>query len=288
MGRHRRRITSLEGIEDKINLKFGDIRDENFVTSVIKNSNYIFNLAAQVSYLDSINKPLLDLEINCRGTLNVLEGVRKFNPEAKVLFSSSRLVYGRLTTSPISEDYQTDPLSIYGIHKLMAEKYHSFYHKYHNLNTVIARIPNPYGPRQNVTDMKSGAIVGWVVNELLLGKEVKIFGEGFQKRSYVYIDDLLESLLLLIINKKALKGEVFNVGSQEIVNFKEMVETAYQVVKSGTFKNVPWPKNFEKNETGDYVPDLNKLKQFTGFTATTSLKEGIENLVLYLRSEEKH
>ena len=281
-------IFNIKGIEDDVEIITGDIRDDSLVNDIVKDKDYIFNLAAQVSYIDSINKPLLDLEINCQGQLNVLEAVKKSNPKASILFSSSRLVYGKTRSDRVSENHPTDPLSIYGAHKLVAEKYYTIYHKVHGLNTVVARIPNPYGPRQYVKDVKSGAIVGWIMKELMDGKEVKIFGKGLQKRNYIYIDDLIESFLLLITNKKATQGEIFNVGTKEVKNFREMVETAHGVVKSGSYKHVPWPRNFEKNETGDYVPDLTKIERYTGFDAKVSLQEGVKKMVDFYKENKRY
>lgn len=277
--RNIKKINNLHNIQDQIDLLNGDIKDQDFVNSAVQGFDYIFNLAAQVSYLDSIKYPRLDLETNCLGHLNVLEAMKNYNPSAKVLFTSSRLVYGKIKHNPVAENHPTDPLSIYGAHKLVAEKYYTIYHQIHNLNTVVVRIPNPYGPRQWIKDMHSGAIVGWIMYELMNGREVKIFGDGNQKRSYLYIDDLIEALLLLISNPKAVKGEIFNVGTSEIYSFQEMVKTIYSIIQKGSYKNVPWPKDFEKNETGDYIPNLKKIKKYTGFTAKISLTEGVQKMV---------
>ena len=284
----RKRKFNLKGIEDRVKIVSADVRDSSTVDEIVKSQDYIFNFAAQVSYIDSIKNPLLDLEINCLGHLNVLEAIKNNNPKANVLFSSSRLVYGKIKSDLVSEDHPTDPLSIYGAHKLVAEKYYTLYHKVHGLNTTIVRIPNPYGPRQQVKDMRSGAIVGWIMKELMDGKEVRIFGDGSQKRNYIYVDDLTEAFLSLITNKKAVQGEIFNVGTKEVKTFKEMVETVYAVVKNGSFKHVPWPKDFEKNETGDYVSDLSKIEKFTGFKANTSLKQGVAKMVKYYKTNKNN
>lgn len=284
LSRSNRNIENLKGIENKVTCVFGDFNDEKLIGRIIKNQDYIFNFAAQVSYLKSIEFPIEDLEANCRGHLILLEALRKIESKAHVLFSSSRLVYGKITAQKVSEEHITDPLSIYGAHKLVAEKYYSLYHKLHNLNTVIVRIPNPYGPRQSTADPQNGAIVGWILNEMMQGRKVKIFGDGLQKRSYIYIDDLVSAMLQLVANKEAIKGEVFNIGTDEVLTFKEMVQTIHEVVKKGSYKNVPWPKDYEKNETGDYIPDLSKLKKYTSFQAEIPLRLGITKMLEYMEN----
>ncbi|PIY97312.1 MAG: hypothetical protein COY66_00240 [Candidatus Kerfeldbacteria bacterium CG_4_10_14_0_8_um_filter_42_10] len=284
----KKKIHNLKGIEKKVKIIIGNITNFSSVGRIMKGKDYIFNCAAQVSYLDSIRNPVLDLETNCHGQLNILEAVRKNCPKAKILFTSSRLVYGKVTTPIVSENHPTNPVSIYAAHKLVAEKYHVLYHKIHGLNTVIARIPNPYGPRQQINNMKSGAIVGWIMKELMDGEQVKIFGSGKQKRNYLFIDDLVNILLLLITDKNANRGEIFNVGTTETNTFNEMVKKVFKAVRRGSYAHIPWPKDFEKNETGDYVPDLKKVRSFTGYRVYTPLAEGVKKMIEFYKNNKKY
>jgi nucleoside-diphosphate-sugar epimerase len=120
---------NLHGILDAIQFIEGDIRDLDLMRRVVPGYDYIFNLAGQVSYVDSNIEPLLDLDINCKGHLQVLEACRLENPRARLLFASSRFVYGRIEYIPVDEGHPFNCLSIYGIHKLAGEKYYRFYHE---------------------------------------------------------------------------------------------------------------------------------------------------------------
>lgn len=277
---------NLEGIRDKIEFTRGDIRDEKLVAKVVKGKDIIYNFAAQVSYIDSKEQPFLDLDINGKGHLVVLEEVRQHAPTAKVLFSSSRLVYGKIQKNPVFESHPTEPLSLYGIHKLLGEKYYQYYSNTFGIHTVSVRIPNPYGPRQQMKHSKY-SIVGWFMRRAMEGQTIEIFGDGKQERDYLYIDDIVDAFVLL--TEKGEAGEVYNIGTHERVRFVDMVDAILAEVGCGDKKNVPWPKNYEKNETGNYIADTSKIEALTGWKPRVSLREGIRHMAQYYkRNKERY
>lgn len=276
---------NVSEIREKIEFVKGDIRDKALVDKLVQGKNLIFNFAAQVSYLDSKDQPFLDLDINGKGHLNILEAMREHNPKAKILFSSSRLAYGKILTTPVKENHPTNPLSIYGIHKLLGEKYYQYYADTFGLNTVSVRIPNPYGPRQQMKHSKY-SIVGWFVRQALEGQEIQIFGDGSQERDYMYVDDIVEAFLQL--SEKGQAGEIYNIGTHERVKFVDMVDAVLEAVGSGSKKHVPWPENYEKNETGNYIADTSKIEALTGWEAKVSLKDGIRQMVEYYKKYKEH
>jgi UDP-glucose 4-epimerase len=278
-------LFNLEPIKDKVTFIQGDIRDRELMFKLVKDQDYIFDLAAQVSYLDSKDIPFVDLDINCRGHLNVLEAVRQVSPQARVLFASSRLVYGKILTVPVTEDHPTNPLSIYGIHKLTAEKYYRYYHDTFGLDTISVRIPNPYGPRQQMKHNKY-SIVGWFLRQALEDKTITIFGDGEQERDYLYIDDIVDAFLALAAKGQA--GEAYNLGTRERVTFVRMVDEILTVAGTGRKNHIPWPTNYEKNETGNYVADTGKIEAATGWEAKVGLREGIRKMVDYYRRHQGH
>lgn len=276
---------NLHEVKDKVKFVKGDIRDAELVKKLVENKDVIFNLAAQVSYIDSKDKPFLDLDINGNGHLTVLEAVRKKASKAKVVFSSSRLVYGKILTLPVSEDHATNPLSIYGIHKLLAEKYYRYYSDTFGLKTISIRIPNPYGPRQQMKHSKY-SIPGWFMRQAMEGKVIFVFGDGKQERDYLYIDDIVEAFLMLAV--KGESGEVYNVGADERVTFIDMVDAVLREVGKGKKEHVSWPKNYEKNETGNYVADTTKIGELTGWRPRIGLEEGIKRMAEYYKKHKKH
>lgn len=277
---------NVADIKDKIKVVIGDIRDEKLVEDLVKGKNFIFNLAAQVSYIDSLTEPFLDLDINCLGHLRILEAARKFAPNVKIVFSSSRLAYGKILTTPVNESHPTNPLSIYGVHKLTAEKYYRIYYDTFGVRSAVIRIPNPYGPRQQMKHSKY-SIIGWFVRQAIDGKEIQIFGDGKQERDYLYVDDIVSAFLKVAASSQT-DGEVYNIGTHERVHFVDMVDAVLEITGTGKKVHIPWPENYEKNETGNYIADTSKIKRTVAWEATVPLKEGIRKTVEYFKANKEH
>lgn len=278
-------LFNLEDIKDKITFVEGDIRDKDLVERLVKGRDIVFNLAAQVSYIDSKDQPFLDLDINCRGHLNVLEAVRAAAPKCRILFSSSRMVYGKILATPVTEEHPTNPLSIYGIHKLTAEKYYQYYHRNFGIDSVVVRIPNPYGPRQQMKHNKY-SIPGWFMRQAMEGRTINIFGDGSQERDYLYIDDVVSAFLKLA--EKGRGGEVYNIGTKERATLAGMIDVILAEISTGAKKYVPWPENYEKNETGSYIADTSKIEKDTSWSAKVSLKDGIHMMAEYYKKNKKY
>jgi len=276
---------NLAGIQDKVELVNGDIRDEKLMNKLVKKKDYIFHLAGQVSYLDSGEQPFTDLEFNGRANLILLEAIKKHAPKARVLFSSSRLVYGKILTLPVKEDHPTDPLSMYGIHKLLGEKYYRYYAANFDINSTSVRIPNPYGPRQQMKHAKY-SIVGWFLRLAMEDKDLTVYGDGTQERDYIYIDDIVDGLIR--INVQGKPGEVYNVGSKERIRFVDMVDTIIDVVGSGKKVHVPWPKEYEANETGDYIADTAKVEKQVKWHPSVRFADGIKEMAEYYKANKQH
>lgn len=275
---------NVADIKDHIEVVIGDIRDEALMATLVKGKDIIYNLAAQVSYIDSQNEPFLDLDINGKGHLTVLEAVRAHAPQASVVFSSSRLVYGHILTTPVGENHPTEPLSLYGIHKLLGEKYYQYYAKTFGIRTVSIRIPNPYGPRQQMKHNRY-SIVGWFVRQAMENKTITIFGDGGQERDYLYIDDITSAFLQLSAQGES--GHVYNIGTHERIRFVDMVDAVVAEVGHGHKEHVPWPKDYEKNETGNYIADTTKIQQATGWQPRVDLKTGVKQMVEYYRQHHQ-
>lgn len=272
---------NLEPAQGEVEFVQGDIRDEATVNRLVAGKDFIFDLAAQVSYIDSRDLPILDEDINARGHLVVLEAMRHHAPDATLVFASSRLVYGQILTNPVAEDHPTEPLSLYGIHKLTGEKYCRYYSRTFGLKASVVRIPNPYGPRQQMKHAKY-SIVGWFMRQAMEGKPIRVFGDGSQLRDYIYIDDITSALLGVGLRGKP--GEVYNIGTSEKTRFIDMIDAIISAVGSGSRELVPWPKNYEKNETGDYFADTSRISADVGWAATVPLAEGIGRMLEYYRA----
>jgi nucleoside-diphosphate-sugar epimerase len=276
---------NLESIKHEIEFIEGDIRDAAVMNEAARDVDCVFDLAAQVSYVHSNRDPLLDLDINCRGHLIVLEACRQFAPKAKVVFSSSRFVYGTTQYNPVDEDHPTNCTSIYGIHKLTVEKYCNFYHAAFNLDTSCVRIANPYGPRQQMKHNAYG-IVNWFIRLAMEGKPLTIYGDGKQARDYVFADDVALGLIAVALSPQT-NGRVFNLGSGVGTPFREMVKKIADCIPQTEIREVPWPPDRYFVETGDYVTDLSNVKAATAWCPRVNLDDGIQRTIAFYR-ENRH
>jgi len=278
---------NLEEIRDAITFVREDIRNEAALREIVKGKDVVFNLAAQVSYVRSNKDPLLDLDINCRGIINVLEACKESAPAAKILFSSSRFVYGAIEHNPVDEKHPFNCLSVYGIHKLTGEKYHKFYHDAYGLDTVSLRIANPYGPRQQMKHSEWG-IVNWFIRLAMDSKPLTVYGTGSQKRDYVFVEDIARAFLAAASSPKT-KGEVYNVGAGVGTAFMEMAHAIASMIPGTVVQQIEWPADRYFVETGDYISDIRKVqKDVAGWSPEVPFLEGVRRTVEYYNRHRKH
>jgi len=273
-------------VADRIEVVVDDVRNLTILGRLIEKADTMFHLAAQVSYIDSLAMPYEDLDLNAKATLGMLECCRTLNPRLRILFSSSRMTYGRVEGELISETCATNPLSLYGIHKLTAEKYLLMYFKDFGIPTTILRLTNPYGPRQQIKHSKY-SLVGWFVRQAMAGNVIKIFGDGGQLRDYVFVDDVVSAMLRCAETPSAV-GEVINVGSGHSTRFRDMVASVIRCVNRGKMEFVPWPEDYERVETGDISVDVSKLKSLTCWQPRYTLDEGVQTTFEYYSKHAHH
>jgi UDP-glucose 4-epimerase len=276
---------NLNGIMDKIVFVKGDIRNLDRVKRWVDGADYVFSLAAQVSYVDSNHDPLLDLDINCRGHINLLLALSQMNRRAKVVFTSSRFVYGSIEYNPVDERHDFNCLSIYGIHKLAGEKYYRFYHDAHGLDTVSVRITNPYGPRQQMKHSKYG-IVNWFIRLALEGKPLTVFGEGQQKRDYIFVEDVAEGIMSVALSPGT-AGQVYNLGTGVGTPFIDMVHLVAESIPGTEVQYLPWPQDRYFVETGDFIADISKITAATDWAPRIGLQEGVGRTISYYQQNRE-
>jgi UDP-glucose 4-epimerase len=277
---------NIRGIADRVKVFKADIRDPDALAPIIRGCHVIFNLAAQVSHNDSLEDPRLDAEINYLGHLNVLETARRLDPRIKILFSGSRLQFGRIEKNPVAEDHPQRPLTPYALNKGAAENVYLYYHRRYDMPVVVFRIANPYGPRGQFRHSKY-CMVNWFIRQAMNGEALTIYGDGNQVRDYIYIDDLAEVFVRAGADDRC-DGQAFNIGSGRGVSFNRMAETVLDTVKSGTIVHVPWPAGYVNVETGDYVSDIGKISRLLGWGPQVGLEEGIARTCAYYKEFASH
>jgi nucleoside-diphosphate-sugar epimerase len=273
-------LQNVAPIRDRVRVNFSDVRDEHSLRYLVKEPELIFSLAGQVSHSESMRDPMTDLEINCRSQLSLLECCRHENPRAKIVFASTRQLYGRPQYLPVDERHPLVPVDVNGINQLAAELYYALYHKVHGIRTVSLRLTNTYGPRM---DLRSGAkgFVGLFIRKALAGERIQIYGTGTQRRDFNYVDDTVDALLRAGATD-VVDGDVFNLGHGETKSLIEFVETLGEIVPL-TWELVPFPKDAEAIDIGDYYGDFGKFRAATGWEPRVLLREGLERTVAYHR-----
>lgn len=277
---------NVDRIRDLVKINIADIRDKEAVKQLVKDKDIIFNLAGQVSHNDSMNDPFLDADINYIGHLNVLENLRKYNPEAVILFSGSRLQYGRIERNPVDEDHPMRPRTPYALNKAAAENMYMFYHSIHKIRSVAFRISNPYGPGSQMKHSKY-SMINWFIRQAMDGHALKVFGDGEQIRDYIYVEDLADAFIMASVSEECY-GRSFNVGRGKGVRFVDMAETVVKAAGSGSVEKTPWPEDYVNVETGDYIADITRLTKACGWSPVTELDEGIARTVDYYKKHRAY
>lgn len=272
---------NIKGIKNDVKINISDIRDHDRMDQLVRNQDYIFNLAGQVSHIDSMRDPFTDLEMNCQGHLSVLEACRKNNPTVKIIFTSTRQIYGKPNYLPVDEKHPLRPTDINGINKMAGEMYHLLYNSVYGIRTVSLRLTNTFGPRQLMKHNRQG-FIPWFIRQTMDGEEVKIFGDGNQKRDMNYVDDVVDALLLAAINERA-NGEVFNLGGDEVIGLVNFVELLIEIAQSGSYSLVPFPEERKKIDIGDFYCNRRKIEDYLGWKPMISIKEGLTNTIEYYK-----
>lgn len=277
-------LFNIKGIEDKIKLNFADMRDIAAVNQLVKDKDCIFNLAAQLSHVGSMENPVEDLEINCLGTLTLLEACRKYNCDTKIIFSGTRSQYGKIVYTPVDEKHPINPADTNGISKHAAEQYHLLYYRTYGIKAASLRLTNTYGPRHLMKHSRQG-FLNWFIRQAMDNEAIKIFGDGAQIRDFHYVDDVVMALLLAGGSKRS-EGEVFNLGGEasSLINLARLI---IKIAKKGSFELVPFPDEREKIEIGSYIANYEKVKKALGWEPTIGLEEGIRKTVEFYEKHRK-
>jgi UDP-glucose 4-epimerase len=272
---------NIAGIEERVDVHVADVRDTRSLPALLRGHELVFNLAGQTSHVDSLHDPYTDLEINCRAQLSILETVRHVNPEAKVVFASTRQLYGRPQYLPVDERHPLAPVDPNGVNKAAGEWYHLVYGRIYGLRCSVLRLTNTYGPRMRVKDDRQTFLGIWL-RRVVQGEELLVFGDGTQRRDFTYVDDAVEAFLLAGASEAA-DGEVFNVGGEPPVSLAELAQVLVELAGAGSWRLVPFPEERRTIDIGDYYADDSKLRSRLGWEPRVGLREGLERSLAFYR-----
>ena len=272
---------NIAGLEDAVTVNVSDVRDAHSLQSLIRGQEVLFNLAGQTSHVDSLHDPYTDLDINCRAQLSILEAVRQEAPEAKVVFASTRQLYGRPQYLPVDEAHPIVPVDPNGVNKAAGESFHLVYGRIYGLRCTVLRLTNTYGPRMRVKDDRQTFLGTWL-RLAVLGQELAIYGDGSQRRDFTYVDDAVEAFLLAGARSEA-DGEIFNLGGEDPVSLLDLAELLVDLAPGASYRTVPFPDDRLSIDIGDYVADDRKIRERLGWAPVVGLHDGLERSLDYYR-----
>lgn len=274
-------VKNLEGYEDRVAISYTDVRDPYAMSYLVSQADVVFNFAGQVSHIESMEDPLTDLEINTVAPLSLLETVRRSNPEAIVVYAGTRQVYGRPCYLPVDEEHPLDPVDANGVSNLAGELYHLLYARVYGLKTASLRMTNTYGPRQRLVGTTQG-FVPIFIRKALMGEPITIYGDGSQRRDFVYVDDALDAFLRVALYEEAV-GEVFNLGHPDPMSLRDFAELLLEVCGGGRIEFVPWPADHARIDIGDYFGNYDKAKRLLGWEPKVSVEQGLQRTIDFYR-----
>jgi len=273
-------LENIEPIRNAVTVNFSDVRDHHSLAYLVRDQEVIFSLAGQVSHIDSMHEPLVDLDINCRSQLSLLECCRRENPGVRLVLASTRQVYGKPQFLPVTEEHPIAPTDINGINKWAAEMYFTLYAQVYGMSTVSLRLTNTYGPRMDLRNSRKG-FVGVFIQQALNGQPIRIFGTGTQRRDFNYVSDVVHALAM-VGESRLFCGQSFNLGHDEHFTLREFVELLSEKCPVD-FELIPFPDELRAIDIGDYFADYSRFRAVTGWRPCIGLSEGLQRTIMHYR-----
>jgi dTDP-glucose 4,6-dehydratase/UDP-glucose 4-epimerase len=279
-------LFNIRDFRERVTVSVTDVRDSHAMTYWIQNQNYLFNLAGQTSHLDSMADPQTDLEINATAQLSILEACRKHNPKIKIVFASTRQLYGKPVYLPVDERHPVRPVDVNGINKLAGEYYHLLYHHVYGIRACALRLTNTYGPGMRVRDARQTFLGIWL-RRFIEGHPVKVYGDGSQIRDFNYVDDCVDALLRAAVAENS-AGKVYNLGGSEGISLKDLAALLLEVGGKGSVEYVAFPPDRKVIDIGDYYGDFSLIRNELGWSPQVTLREGLKITLAFYAEHLSH
>ena len=271
---------NIAPVRDRVAVAIGDLNDAGTVAPLLDGRDFVFNLAGRSSHMGSLADPLADLDINCRAQLGLLELCRRHAPRARIVFASTRQMYGRPDRLPVDESHPLRPPDPNAVSKMAGEAYHLLYHRIHGLETVALRLTNTYGPRMRIKDANQTFLGVWL-RRLIEDRPFEVWG-GEQRRDLTHVDDVVDAFLLAA-SVPAAVGRVFNIGGERTVSLAELARLMVAANGGGSFELKEFPAERRRIDIGDYEADDSAFRDLTGWRPRVTLPEGLAQTLAFFR-----
>lgn len=278
-------LFNVADISEKVRVNISDVRDEASMRYLVQGQDFLFNLAGQTSHMDSMQDPYTDLEINCRAQLSILESCRKFNPTVKIVFASTRQIYGKPDYLPVDEKHLLRPVDVNGVNKMSGEQFHILYNNVYGLQACALRLTNTIGPRMRIKDARQTFLGIWV-RLLMENKPFEVWG-GEQRRDFTFVDDAVQGFLLAAASREA-NGQIFNLGGDGVITLKDLADLLVRENGGGHFCVKSYPADRKPIDIGDYFADFGLIRATLGWEPKVPLREGLRRTLDFYTENLKH
>ncbi len=278
-------LFNIEGIKQQVRFNISDVRDVHSMQYLVRGTEYLFNLAGQTSHIDSMQDPYTDLDINCRAQLSILETCRAFNPDLKIVFASTRQIYGKPDYLPVDERHLLRPVDVNGINKMAGEWYHILYNNVYGIRACALRLTNTYGPRMRVKDNRQTFLGIWI-RRVVEGEPFEVWG-GEQLRDFNYVDDVVTAMLMAAVEDRA-NGQIFNLGASQVVSLKHLADLLIKVNAGGKYIVREFPEERKRIDIGDYYSNFEHIQNTLGWQPEITLEEGLRRTLEFYRVNIQH
>lgn len=279
-------LFNIAGYEERLRVNIADVRDPYSMRALVRGQDILFNMAGQVSHIDSMQDPFTDLEINARSPLSILEACRHENPEVKVVYAGTRQQYGKPKYLPLDEDHLQHPIDVNGVNKLAGEWYHMVYFGAYGLRTTSLRLTNTYGPRQLMKHNRQG-FIGWFIRLAVEGRTIQIYGDGQQRRDLCYVEDTVDAFLRVGAAESA-NGQIYNLGGQMPIALIDLARLIVELAGRGRVELTPWPEEHKRIDIGDVYSSYARIQAALGWEPLIGLTDGLTRMLDYYGKHRRY
>ena len=274
-------LANIADIRERLTVNIADIRGGYALRHLLKGRDFLFNLAAQTSHLDSMSAPEEDLAINCTAQLQLLEVCRAVNPRIAIVHAGTRQIYGRPEYLPVDERHPLRPVDVNGVNKMAGEAYHLLFRDVYGIKTRSLRLTNVYGPGMRIKDARQTFLGIWL-RRVIEGEPFEVWG-GEQRRDLLYVDDAAEAFLYAAITPEA-EGLALNVGGDEPYSLAALAEAIIEANGGGKYEIRGFPPERKRIDIGDFLTDDSRFRGLSGWSPRIGLADGLRRSLEYYRS----
>ena len=273
-------LANIAEIRDRVTVNIADLRGGYALPHLLAGRDFLFNLAAQTSHLDSMSVPEDDLAINCTAQLQLLEACRAVNPGIAIVHAGTRQIYGRPEYLPVDERHPLRPVDVNGVNKMAGEAYHLMYCDVYGIKTRSLRLTNIYGPGMRIKDARQTFLGIWL-RRVVEGEPFEVWG-GEQRRDLLYVDDAAEAFLYAGLTPET-EGLALNVGGGDPISLAALAEAVVEANDGGRYEIREFPPERKRIDVGDFLIEDRRFRSLSGWRPRVGIAEGLRRSLAYYR-----